>query len=134
MAFQELSNHVGEAAPHGKVLNQLHGMPTLLAGRLKEQLSKSRTVDGVPGEMGGHGKILDGGANFLLDLLPHGLVAGLDHVDPLLWYLWYGTITFKFTKQLSKVPPEGTHTNVDLIDMIVGDHLRSLEQKRVVYE
>lgn len=94
MAFQELANVLSQTAPHGEILDELHAMLPLLTSGLEEQLGKARPVDCVPREVGCHGKVLNGGPDLLLHLLPHRPVAWLNHINPFFWYIRNGTSTF----------------------------------------
>lgn len=82
--LDEVTNILGQLTTHQQVLNELDGVFTLFTGRLEKVGGKSRTVDSVLREVGGHGKVGHGGGELGLDLLPHLLHAGIDHGNPFL--------------------------------------------------
>lgn len=80
--FDEVIDGVGQLATHGKVFDQLGTMLALLPGCLEEVFGESGTVDGVSGEVCGHGQVCGGGEDLLLNLVTHSLDASIVHVRP----------------------------------------------------
>lgn len=78
----QIIDGIDQKTTHGKVFHQLGTMFAFLSGCLEEMLSESGTIDGVGGEVCGHGQILGRGIDLLLNLLTHGLNARIGHVGP----------------------------------------------------
>lgn len=90
-------------ATHQQVLDQLHGVVTLLGRVFKEHFREAGHVHSVTREVGAHRQVDVRGIYFHLDLVAHGRNAGRVHVDPVVAGVHQRRSAWEWTQNLRSV-------------------------------